>query len=376
MDTGIGPDVWRFYIFYNRPETSDAMFTWKDFQEKVNAELIGNLGNLVNRTLTFTHRYYGGKVPELDSGKNTYDHLKEQAAEIRGEITELLEHSQLRGAFRKIFALSSLANKAFQDGEPWRVRKSDPAEAGNLLRTLTYLIRDLAVLIQPYIPGTSEKIASFLGNPEVSWEVMGKEEGIDTLEKTSIIFEQLEDDTITELRERFSGSQTERQNRMKPEEIFSRTVDIRAAKIISAEPHPRADKLYIERIDLGTEERTIISGLVPYYKPEELEGRTVAVVANLKPAKLRGEISEGMLLAAEGPEEDRLEVLFLDHASPGDPVRLTDTKETGSFDQIDIDTFFSVPITVESGRVTVGDTPLACAGKIIETTEITNGKVG
>ncbi|MFP4383652.1 MAG: methionine--tRNA ligase [Spirochaetia bacterium] len=376
MDTGIGPDVWRFYIFYNRPETSDAMFTWKDFQEKVNSELIGNLGNLVNRTLTFIHRYYGGKVPELDSGKNTFEELKDQAAVIRNEITELLEHSQLRGAFRKIFALSSLANKAFQDGEPWRVRKSDPAEAGNLLRTLTYLIRDLAVLIQPYIPGTSEKIASFLGNPEISWSVMGREEGIGTLEKTSIIFEQLEDDTIAELRERFSGSQAERKNRMKPEEIFSRTVDIRAAKIISVEQHPKADKLYIERIDLGTEARTIISGLVPYYKPEELEGRTVAVVSNLKPAKLRGEMSEGMLLAAEGPDEDRLEVLFLDNASPGDPVRLADAEAPESFEQIDIDTFFSVPITVKSGRVTVGETPLVCAGKIIETNDISDGKVG
>ncbi len=379
MDTGIGPDVWRFYIFYNRPETSDAMFTWKDFQEKVNAELIGNLGNLVNRTLTFINRYYKGTVPELDPGKDTFDTLKEQVKTLEAEITGLLEHSGLRDAFRKIFLLSSLGNKTFQDGEPWRVRKTDPAAAGNLLRTLVYLIRDLAILIQPYIPETSGKIASFLGNPELSWDLLGSEEGIDKIGKTAILFELLEDDRIEALRNRFSGTQEERKKRMSPEEIFARTVDLRAAKILSVERHPKADKLYIERIDMGSEERTIVSGLVPYYQPEELEGKTVVVVSNLKPAKLRGEMSRGMLLAAEqktGAGEEELEVLFLEDASPGEPVRVKGVDSPESFEEIDIDTFFSVPIVAESNTVKVGETPLVCGGKTVNTTAVPEGKVG
>ena len=158
-DTGIPADCWRFYMFYNRPEKSDFTFTWKDFQDKVNKELIGNLSNLVNRTLSFIKRFYDGKLesPSFDEA------LMAEIRKREERITDLLEHAEEKDALHEIFALSDLGNKAFQDAEPWKKRTENPEEAVRLLSTLYFLIRDLAVMVTPYIPSTGEKILSFIG---------------------------------------------------------------------------------------------------------------------------------------------------------------------------------------------------------------------
>ena len=163
QDTGIPADVWRFYIFYNRPEKSDTQFTWADFQEKVNSELIGNLGNLVNRTLTFTNRFFDGKIPEGKKDEAFWADVKAREK----SISERLDRAELRDAFKEMLHLSSLGNKAFQEGEPWRTRKDDPEAAASLLMNLVYLVRDLAILVHPYIPETAEKMARPAG-PERS----------------------------------------------------------------------------------------------------------------------------------------------------------------------------------------------------------------
>ncbi len=398
-ETGIPADVWRFYIFYNRPEKSDALFTWSDFQEKVNGELIGNLGNLVNRTLTFVNRFYEGALPEGEADS-------EMLAFIRGreeEITAHFERAELREAFRKIFALSSFGNKAFQEGEPWKLRSTDPEAAAKLLVSLVYLVRDLAVMVEPFIPGTSERILAFLGLTKVDWNDLGKFSGISAIGKPEILFAKLEDDTISALRERFSGSQKEREERDKEKlamenatdqgksaeepvkslsERFGSEVDLRVAKIVGIERHPEADKLYIEKIDLGGEERTIVSGLVPYYSEEELLGHNIILVYNLKPAKLRGVKSQGMLLAADdpsAPEGERIvEVLFADWAAPGSRVLLEGSEAPGEEGpkRISVDTFFSMPIGVKDGSVTVDGKSLTVGGKALLTGKVKNGSVG
>ncbi|MDR1286690.1 MAG: methionine--tRNA ligase, partial [Treponema sp.] len=162
METGIPADVWRFYIFYNRPEKADALFTWKDFQEKVNGELIGNLGNLVNRTLSFVSRYYGGKIPALHAGHRNQS-FWETLRKYEERITEKLEWAELRDALREIFELSSFANKTFQDGEPWKKRVDESERAGTLIAELCYAVRDIAVMIEPYMPQAAARIASFFG---------------------------------------------------------------------------------------------------------------------------------------------------------------------------------------------------------------------
>ncbi len=217
METGIPADVWRFYIFWNRPETSDYIFTWADFLEKVNGELIGNLGNLANRTLTFVSRYYGGLIP---TGKpDGAFWLK--AREIEGRIGEHLEKADLRDAFRAIFELSDLANKRFQDGEPWKTRNTDPEAAASLLSDLCYVLRDLAVLSHPFMPQAAERLASLLGTTVgqggLDWSVLGSREGLDGIRAPEVLFAKLDEGYIAELRERYSGSQKDRAEREKTE---------------------------------------------------------------------------------------------------------------------------------------------------------------
>ncbi|HVO37845.1 MAG TPA: methionine--tRNA ligase, partial [Spirochaetia bacterium] len=193
------------------------------------------------------------------------------------------------------------------------------------------------------------------------------------------------------LRTRFSGTQKERAAEAAagaaaaaappaptPAEIaarFSSAVDLRAAKIVDVKRHPDAEKLYIETVDLGTEKRTIVSGLVPFYKEEELLGHTIVLVANLKPAKLRGVESNGMLLAASPADGKIVEVLFVDHAQPGERVTLTGAAAAGEPGVIDIDTFFSMPIVADEGRVMVGDRQLECAGRLVSTARVPKGRV-
>ena len=382
-DTGIPADVWRFYIFYNRPEKSDTLFTWSDFQEKVNSELIGNLGNLVNRTLTFIERYYDGKVPAgiIDEGLWKVIRQKESA------ISSFLEKASLRDGFRLIFELSSIGNKAFQDGEPWKTRTTDPDQAASLIMNLAYLIKDLSILLNPYVPATANTIAEFLNAGEILWENLGQTHGLIGINRPSILFSRLEDDLIEKLRSRFSGTQKERAATEQaeaaaekpanpdPESVFRKKIALRVARIENVEKHPKADKLYIETVDTGTEKRQIVSGLVPYYSPEELQGRNIILVSNLKPAKLRGAESRGMLLAAK--QDDIVEVLFVDNAEPGDPILLDGDTSINPADmtEISIDEFFDAPIVVRGHEVFVGGSALICAGSGIKTTSVADGEV-
>jgi len=384
MDTGIPADVWRFYIYYNRPEKSDVMFTWKDFQEKVNGELIGNLGNLVNRTLSFVTRYYDGKIPEGESDSSVWEEVKKRESSIINK----LDRAELRDAFREIFELSSYANKYFQDSEPWKLRNENPEKAKAVIKDLTYIVRDLAVLTEPYIPQASAKIASFLGlsfNENLNLENIGKPQGIGDIQITSeVLFAKLEDELVEQLKEKYSGTKKERQD----VKTFSSVVDLRVAKVEKIERHPKADKLYIIQLETGEgitgvrEERQIVSGLVPFYKEEDLLGKKIIVAYNLKPAKLRGTESRGMLLAAsdnkgtgpDGQPSERVEVLIAE-AYPTGTRFLPEGENDNAPAEIDIDTFFSCPIVVKDNVVMTGDKKLCLNGNPVHTAVIPEGEV-
>ena len=411
VESGIPADVWRFYIFYNRPEKSDSLFTWKDFQEKVNAELIGNLGNLVNRTLSFIVRYYDGKFP---GGKPDVA-FWENVNKFEEGIAEKLERAELRDAFREIFELSSFANKYFQDSQPWRLRTENPAQAQALIRDLAYIIRDLAVLIEPYMPQAAEKIASFFGlkiGEGLSWKDIGVPEGIadNAVIKSEVLFAKLEDEQVDALRERYSGSQKDREQAAEKAEQnegaktatktvtdiktppiyqFTELLDLRVAKIEKVERHPKADKLYIIGLETGEgtsgvrEERTIVSGIVPFYTVEQLLGKKIIVAYNLKPAKLRGIESRGMLLAAGdnkgvGPNEEaieRCEVLDAGDAPIGTRLLPEGEEAVVTPVEIDIDQFFSCAMYVKDFAVQHGGKNLCLAGKPVRTSIIPEGEV-
>ncbi len=379
-NTGIPADVWRFYLFFNRPETSDTLFAWKDFGEKVNSELIGNFSNLVNRTLTFATRYFPGEKPVEGEAE-----WKAVCDGYRQKIWNHYERADLRDALHTILEWSALGNKRFQEAEPWKLIKTDEDSARRVVGSLCYLVRDLAVLIHPVLPQTSEKILGFFGVKQAPyWAMLEKETGVPSTPE--ILFQKLEADRIEVLRAQYSGTQKERtmseQPGVKDIEVpkslpnqFRDKIRLVCAKIIGIERHPEAEKLYIERLDVGAlGERTIVSGLVPFYKEEELLGKTIVLVANLKPAKLRGVLSEGMLLAAS--KDDKLEVLFPE-GSPGTPVVLLgDSLPSGSDPKLNVDQFFAIPLAVKDHLAQCGGLALSVDGKEIRTLRVDEGEIG
>lgn len=412
IETGIKADAWRFYIFYNRPEKQDYQFTWKEFREKYNGELLGNLGNLVNRTLLFVNKYYEGIIPDAPVDEELWAKVRE----LEAKITENLEWANLRDAFHQIFEISDIANKAFQNGEPWKTRSENPEAAAKLIHNLCYVIKDLMIMAHPFIPQFAETILSYLGKQisepcfgeepvagGLNWSDLGKTEGLDKVGETAVFFTPLDQKTADAFREKFSGSQQERKDKSegkqkkekkqekKKEEPqvlpeseqpvhFAKNIQLKVAKIIKVERNPESDKLYVEHVDDGSgTDRIIQSGLVPYLKEEDLLGKTVIIADNLAPRKMRGIESRGMLLAADYKDEngkDCVEILTAPWAAPGTKVVLEgDDVNAEKPAEIQADTFFQIEIKVIDKAVQIGGKNLVVDGKPLSTEKTVNGPV-
>ena len=410
QETGIPADVWRFYMYYNRPENSDFTFTWKDMQEKVNGELIGNLSNLVNRTLTFVKRFYDG---DLGLGPVDED-LVSQIRAKEEEITAMLERADERDALRAVFELSNIGNRVFQNSEPWKLRNSEPEKAKMILRTLVGLIRDLGIMIQPYMPVTSQSILGFLGQKDVSWSDLCDFSKEIKVGEVSLLFTKLEDSRIEELRIRYSGSQAEREERKMEDkntdkaaekaakkeaaraallaaqeaeanksvaQKFADKVKLTVSKITKVEHHPNGDILYILNLDTGeAEPRTIVSSIVPYYKEEELLGHNIVLVNNLKPANFRGVKSNGMLLAVQdpdAPEHSTCEVIFADDIPAGTNLVPEGLSNPSEMNYVKPDHFFDLPLYTENGVLMVdGHKLVTSEGNTVSSKKYLNGPVG
>lgn len=419
MESDIPSDVWRFYIFYNRPEKSDFQFTWKDFRERVNSELIGNLCNLINRTTTFVQKYYEGNIPKTYDlqgyEKNAIIAIRKAVDETKKRIENFQENGQLKDAFHEAFALSDIGNKAFQAGEPWKNIKENPEYASSLIRELCYLIKDLLIFVHPFIPFYANEVATFFGlvidsgdvfngkchknirkPSSLSWEDIGKREGLTKIEGVKIILKMLDEKKIEEYRKKFSGNEnkekttekvessksTKEAKKASPIETFIEKIVLKTARIMEVSRHPDADKLYVLKVDDGRiKDRIIVSGLVGFFTEEELLNKDIVIADNLKPRKMRGIDSNGMLLAASYEKEDGDEVLELvsaPNASVGTRLTLKGHEESFNDDakMISADTFFSVPIKVVSGIVQIEGVPLLVDGKEIEAKIVLNGDVG
>lgn len=411
IETGIKADAWRFYIFYNRPEKQDYQFTWKEFREKYNGELLGNLGNLVNRTLLFVNKYYEGKIPDAPVDEELWTKVRA----LEAKITENLEWANLRDAFHQIFEISDIANKAFQDGEPWKTRTENPEAAAKLIHNLCYVIKDLMIMAHPYIPQYAEQILSYLGKQisepcygeapvagGLNWSDLGKTEGLDKVGETAVFFTPLDQKTADAFREKFSGSQAERkekaegkQKKEKKQEKkaepavlpeaeqpahFAKNIQLKVAKIVKVDRNPDSDKLYVEHLDDGSgTDRVIQSGLVPYLKEEDLLGKHVIIADNLAPRKMRGIESRGMLLAADYTDEsgkECVELITAPWAEPGTKVVLEgDDVNAEKPAEIQADVFFQIEIKVCNKTVQIGGKNLTAAGKPLSTEKTVNGPV-
>ncbi len=415
--TGIKADAWRFYIFYNRPEKQDYQFTWKEFREKYNGELIGNLGNLVNRTLTFVSNYYDGKLPLASDGKYIDEELYSKVLEHEKKATEHLEWAELKDAFHEIFAISDLGNKAFQAAEPWKTRTSEPDKAARLLYTLCYIIKDLMIMCHPYMPQFSEKILSYIGKEicevvlgdekaeqkkasSLTWSDLGKLEGISSVSKPEVFFTPLDQKTADEFRKKFAGKQNERDSKkandskkqkkqehkeepaLSAEEqidFFNKNIELKVAKVTDIKENPESDKLYIETLDDGSgTPRVIQSGLRAYLKPEEILGKNIILASNLAPRKMRGVESHGMLLAADyknSEGKDSVEILEAPWAEPGTVLTLEGAPDIKKPAEISGDDFFRVQISVKDGNVNVSGKNLLVNGKAVTAKKALNGPV-
>lgn len=307
-------DSLRYALASNLPETKDADFSWKEFQARHNNELADILGNFVNRTLTFAHKYFDGAVPTAGA-LDTLD--KEFISKIKaapGALGNLIDKYQNRFYIRDLMELTRFANKYFNDKEPWQTRKSDAEVCATTINLCLQMVRSLSILAEPVIPNTVRKLWRILDiNEQLNWYEAGelKLKSGHTINQPEILFTKIEDDVIQAEIDRLQEIQINLQAGQKPAvesekkidfESF-KTIDLRVAKVIEAETVKKSDKLLKLQIEIGSEKRQIIAGVAQHYKPEELIGKKIIVVANLEPATIRGNQSEGMLLAASSDRQ-------------------------------------------------------------------------
>jgi len=360
--TGIAVDLWRFYLLSNRPERNDTAFTWQDFFEKTNAEFIDNIGNLVNRTLVYLQNNFDGTIRDLPLDRAQQEFVQ-ACREDCAAVTQALEEVRLRDAVRRLLALGNRGNKFFQDMQPWEAIKNDRAHAHATVSLLAYVVQSLAVALEPFMPETAQRMLGMLGLAGYDWSRVGLFTGLDghRTAQPEILYQKLNMADAEKFRKKFSGNQAD----------FSRFA-IRSARIVKVDPHPEAAHLYCLRLDCGeAAERTVAAGLVKYYGADELTGRSVLVLANLKPVDVRGVLSQGMVLVCE--KRNKLELLDAGGAAPGTPVEV-DARAAQSGD-VTIEQFKAAPLRVVDGRMMFDDLPCTLNGRPITTSMLKNGPV-
>jgi methionyl-tRNA synthetase len=328
------PDPLRYCLASIAPETKDADFSWQDFQVRNNAELVGILGNFVNRSLTFVNKHFDNRVPELHQPDSADQRMLNRLSEAPVQIGECLEKFEVRQALKHFMNICRDANKYFNDKEPWKTIKTDRNQCGTTLNVCLQISKTLAVLMAPFMPFSAEKLAGLLNLPPdeelKSWDKAGSIElpAGHQLKKPGILFSKMEDAEIQKAVAKLRGTADEDktaaaatpEEKLVSFEEFSR-IDLRTARVLSAEKVEKADKLLRLKVELGQERRQIIAGVAQHISAENIVGKTVIVVANLKPAKIRGLESQGMLLAVEDDNGALILLGVSGEVAPGQKVR-------------------------------------------------------
>ncbi len=312
------PDTLRWTLARGAPETRDTQFTWKEYQVRVNSELLGNFGNLASRVLKFIKARFSGTIPERGALSDNESAALAEAAALYAQIGEEYARFSPKHASESLLKLGGIANKLIDAERPFSVYKEDPARAGTTLNVAVTILEMVATGIAPIIPGTADKIFKQLGLKgqlaERGWEGGGKQADPAgrTIGKPKHLFQRIEDARIAaEVEALQAAAEAKAQENEGPvtEEIAEPiafehflATDLRVARVAAAEEVPKANKLLKLTLDLGSIERTVVSGIKPWYKPEDVVGETVLYLANLAPRKLRGVVSEGMVLMADGPD--------------------------------------------------------------------------
>ena len=334
LKTDLSSDYWRFYLSFVIPETKDTEFLWNDFQSRINSELIGNFSNFVNRTLSFIYSKNKGIIP---SGKID---TKTKATVTRHvkKILKYFETVELRLALLEILKLSDFGNRYFEQNKPWKT--NDP----NTLFVCANLVKILSLLIQPYIPKASNEILKTLQCPENNYKkLLSFNLKNHSIKKPQLLFKKLEDEKLESLKKDTS----------KVTEFFSvpafDKLDLVVGKVKDVTNHPNADKLYVLTVDIGTEERVIVSGLRDHYTKDKLKGKSIAFLKNLEPANFRGIKSNGMLLAA-GNSDDSIVIVLEPNGKPGDKI-IRDENQSAPPKKISYDEFKKVKMVTKDKKI-------------------------
>ncbi|CUT02967.1 methionine--tRNA ligase [Candidatus Chrysopegis kryptomonas] len=325
------PDPLRYALASILPETKDTDFSWKEFQARNNNELADILGNFVNRTLTFVKKNFNNSVPERFELEEIDRELIAKLKEYADKISENYENFRIRDGVFETMNLARFANKYFNDTEPWRMIKENPKRASTTINLCLQTVRALAILFEPVLPFSARKIWEMLNLKDdivkAGWDSAYelKLEAGHQLGEPKILFRKIEDHEIEEEIRKLkiaSGEIAEEKIEFKPQitiEEFEK-IDLRVAHVVECERVKNSEKLLKLKVKIGNEERQIVAGIGKHYNPEELVGKRVVVVANLKPAKLMGIESQGMLLAAV--KDDKLTIITtLDEIDSGSQVR-------------------------------------------------------
>jgi methionyl-tRNA synthetase len=325
-------DVLRYVLTANAPETKDNDFLWKDFQARNNNELVAILGNFVNRALVLTQKYFDNKVPErhelTDYDKETLNNFKS----LKQTIEKNLDNFKFREALKDAMNLARIGNKYLADTEPWIVAKTDMPRTETILNIALQITGNLAIVFEPFLPFSVKKIKQFLNIDELSWDQLGSMDLLSVgheLGKSELLFEKIEDEAI-ELQVQklldIKKANKEKEYKAQPikEEIafddFTK-LDLRVATVLECERVPKTDKLLRFLLDDGIGKRTILSGIAAYYpEPEKLVGKQVCFIANLAARKMRGILSEGMILSAENADGTLTLIEPSDKVLPGSKI--------------------------------------------------------
>ena len=325
-------DVLRYVLTANAPETKDNNFTWKDFQERNNSELVAIYGNFVNRALQLTKKYWNGVVPACGELQEVDKKAIAEFKDVKEKVEQFLDVFKFREAQKEAMNLARIGNKYITECEPWKVWKTDPKRVETILNISLQLVANLAIAFEPFLPFSSEKLRKMINMPNFEWTQLGSTDLLKAgtqLGEPELLFEKIEDEVIERQLQKLADTKKANEEAsyqaapIKPEVSFDdfEKLDIRVGHILNCEKVKKSKKLLKFTIDDGSGvERTICSGIAAYYEPEQLIGKDVLFVANFAPRKMMGIESQGMILSAVNFDGTLNVTSLLGKVKPGSQV--------------------------------------------------------
>ena len=325
-------DVLRYVLTANAPETKDNNFTWKDFQERNNSELVAVYGNFVNRALQLTQKYWGGVVPACGELQEVDEKAIAEFKDVKEKVEQYLNVFKFREAQKEAMNLARIGNRYITECEPWKVWKTNPKRVETILNISLQLVANLAIAFEPFLPFSSEKLRKMINMPNFEWTQLGSTDLLKAgtqLGEPELLFEKIEDEVIERQLQKLADTKKANEEAsykaepIKPEVSFDdfEKLDIRVGHILNCEKVKKSKKLLKFTIDDGSGvERTICSGIAAYYEPEQLIGKDVLFVANFAPRKMMGIESQGMILSAVNFDGSLNVTSLLGKVKPGSQV--------------------------------------------------------